>query len=151
MNRTVHRSTRRASLCVALVAALSTAAAAGGCSGCNKGEAEATVAVPPSSDPNNADLVPGALVAATEKNGGVRLLKILRVDVMPEPLGVEYRMVAYDAVGKDFAEVARLRKKGGYKPVVHNMQVRLVDFRTRDYRVLAVEPLTDAEKARLGG
>ena len=64
--------------------------------------------VPTSSDPDGKDLVEGAVVAATESAGGVRLYKIVHVDDLPEPLGYEYHLIAYDPKAGSFEEAARL-------------------------------------------
>lgn len=100
-----------------------------------------------SSDPEGKDLVPGAVVAAVEKSGGVRLYKIVESLYFPPPMSDELVMLAFHEKGNDFKEAARLW--GGGKLTVALSQVRVQRhlFRTRDYRVLANEPVTDADRS----
>jgi hypothetical protein len=104
--------------------------------------------VPASSDPEGKDLVEGAVVAAAESSGGIRLYKIVHVDDYPEPAGPEYHMIAYDPKGVTFQDAANLWKfkRGDVKVALDHIYVRFANFGKRDHRVLAVEPVTDEEK-----
>jgi len=104
--------------------------------------------VPESSDPQGKDLVEGAVVAAVESSGGVRLYKIIHVDDYPEPAGPEYHMIAYNPKTPTFQDAANLWKhrRNEVTIALDHIFVRLVSFGKRDHRVLAVEPVTDAEK-----
>jgi hypothetical protein len=103
--------------------------------------------VPASSDPTGKDLVVGAIVGAVEKGGGIRLYKIVHVDELPDPFGPDLHMIAYKPKAQTFEEAAELRRKGGLQIEMAHLMVRLVNFMPRDHRVLAVEPVTDAERA----
>jgi hypothetical protein len=104
--------------------------------------------VPESFDPQGKDLVQGAVVAAVEASGGVRLYKIIHVDDYPLPAGPEYHMIAYDPKVATFQDAANLWKfkRGDVKIALDHIFVRLVNFEKRDRRVLVVEPVTDDEK-----
>lgn len=115
-------------------------AAATGCR--TEGDAPALTAP----DPAGKDLVVGAVVAATEKSGGVRLYKIVHVDDYPDPIGHEYHMIAYDPKVPSFEEAPKAWKSGGLRVIDDHVLVRFVDFRKRDRRVVAVEPVTDEER-----
>lgn len=101
--------------------------------------------VPDSSDPQGKDLVEGAVVAATETAGGIRLYKIIHVDDYPDPIGYEYHMIAYEPKAATFQEAADLWRKRELKVVLPWMTVSHVGFIKRDHRVLTVEKVTDAE------
>jgi hypothetical protein len=105
--------------------------------------------VPTSSDPTGKDLVEGAVVAAVEASGGVRLYKIVHADDYPDPAGPEYHMIAYDPKVVSFQDAANLWKfkRGEVKVTLNHILVRMVNFIKRDHRVLTVEPVTDEEKA----
>ncbi len=103
--------------------------------------------VPTSSDPDGKDLVEGAVVAATESAGGVRLYKIVHVDDLPEPLGYEYHLIAYDPKAGSFEEAARLWASPSRTIAIPHIEVRKMHFMPRDHRVLKVEPVSDAELA----
>lgn len=103
--------------------------------------------VPASSDPNGNDLVEGAVVAATETSGGVRLYKIVHVDDLPEPLGYEYHMIAYDPKATAFETAAQVWASPEKQVALGHIEVRKVDFMPRDHRVLKVEPVSAAELA----
>ncbi len=120
-------------LCIAL----------GSVAGCNR-----DVAVPASSDPAGKDLVEGAVVAAAESAGGIRLYKIVHVDDYPEPAGPEYHMIAYDPKVPTFQDAANLwkHKRGEMTVALDHVFVRLVNFGKRDHRVLFVEKVTEEEK-----
>lgn len=129
----------------------------------NKGDAGADIPpVPASHDPKGADLVQGAVVAATETNGGIRLNKIVHVDDFPLPLDYEFHMIAYepkvqtweeashlwkDKKAKVFDSAAQVTKETDLKVVVPHFIVRRDAFMTRDYRVLYVEKVTPEESA----
>lgn len=106
---------------------------------------QGTPPIPASSDPEGKDLVKGAVVAAAESSGGIRLYKVVHVDDYPKPLGWELHMLAYDPKAKTFEDAAALWKKGGMKVAHDHVQVQLVSFLPRDHRVLKVEPVTDEE------
>jgi hypothetical protein len=102
--------------------------------------------VPASSDPEGKDIVKGAVVAAAESSGGIRLYKIVHVDDYPKPIGWELHMIAYDPKVSSFQDSAILwQKKTGLKVAMDYINVRLVDFLPRDHRVIKVEPVTDEE------
>lgn len=105
--------------------------------------------VPSVSDPEGKDLIEGAVVAAVESTGGIRLYKIIHVDDYPEPAGPEYHMIAYDPKVVTFQDAANLWKfkRGDVKVVLDHIYVRLVNFGKRDHRVLTVEPVTAEEAA----
>src|SRR5687768_15954171 len=65
----------------------------------------------PPPDPTGNDLVKGAVVAATEASGGIRLYKIVHVDEYPPPLGVELHMIAYEPKAKTFEDASKLWRK----------------------------------------
>lgn len=99
----------------------------------------------PASHPEGKDLVKGAIVAAAESSGGIRLYKVIHVDDYPPPLGWELHMIAYDPKVKTFEEAAALRKRGGTKIALDHVHVQLVSFMPRDHRVIGIEPVTDDE------
>ncbi len=105
--------------------------------------------VPSSSDPTGKDLVDGAVVAAVESSGGVRLYKIVHADDYPDPAGPEYHMIAYEPKVVTFQDAANLWKfrRQETKVTLNHILVRLANFGKRDHRVLTVEPVTDEEKA----
>lgn len=103
--------------------------------------------VPASSDPEGKDLVEGAIVAAHEKGGGVRLYKIKETKFFPPPLSEELVMLAFQEKGSDFEHAARLFAQRDLTVAVPNVRVYRHLFLERDYRVLAVEPVSDAERA----
>jgi hypothetical protein len=103
--------------------------------------------IPASHDPKGDDLVEGAVVAATETSGGIRLNKILHVDDFPLPLDYEFHMVAYDPKGATWEEAQRLWKNKQVKPIVKHFIVRKAAFMERDYRVLFKEKPTPEELA----
>lgn len=126
---------------------------ASGCDG-GKGSGAQPAALPPiptAHDANGADLVEGAVIAAVETNGvgagTTRLLKIVHVDDFPLPLDYEFHMIAYEPKGNTWEECARLWRDKKVKIIQDHFIVRKVDFMTRDYRVIAVEPVTPEEKA----
>ncbi len=103
--------------------------------------------VPETSDPTGKDLVVGAVVAATEKSGGIRIYKIVEVEDLPPPFGRDLHMIAYDPKVQTFQEAAELRRKGELTVAMDHMMVRLVHFMPRDHRVISNEPVSDDERA----
>lgn len=105
--------------------------------------------VPSSHDPKGADLVEGAVVAATETSGGIRLNKIVHVDDFPAPLDYEFHMIAYDPKARTWEEASRMwkNKDRQLSIIVPHFSVRRMDFMVRDYRVLYVEKVTPEELA----
>jgi hypothetical protein len=116
----------------------------GAAAGCNR-----DAPVPASSDPTGKDLVDGAVVAAVESSGGVRLYKIVHADDYPEPAGPEYHMIAYSPKGTTFQDAANLWKfrRKDVKIELNHILVRQVNFMKRDHRVLLVEPVSEEERA----
>ena len=102
--------------------------------------------IPAAHDPKGEDLVEGAVIAATETSGGIRLLKIVHVDDFPLPLDYEFHMIAYDPKGQSWEETARMWKEKRVKVIIDHFIVRKVDFMVRDYRVLFKEPITPEER-----
>jgi hypothetical protein len=103
--------------------------------------------VPASADPEGKDLVVGAVVAAFEKDGGVRLYKVKEINYFPPPLSDELVMLAFNEKGGDFPHAAKLFEQRNLTVAVPNVRVYRHLFRERDYRVLAVEPVSDADRA----
>ena len=103
--------------------------------------------IPASSDPTGNDLVAGAIVAAFEKDGGVRLYKIKETLYFPPPLSDELVMLAFNEKGGDFQHAALLYEQRDLTVAVPSVRVYRHMFIQRDYRVLAVEPVSDAERA----
>jgi hypothetical protein len=134
---------RLAALALAVLSAAATSA-------CGKGGTpaeEPAPHVPASSDPAGKDIVEGAVIAAVEKVGGVRLYKVTHVDDYPDPIGYEYHMIAYDPKCDSYEIAAKTWKNHGATPMFDHLVVREVSFLPRDHRVLFVEPLTQAELA----
>lgn len=103
--------------------------------------------VPASSDPSGKDLVSGAIVAAVESSGGIRIYKVVEVEHLPDPFGPDLHMIAYDPKAETFEQAAKLRRKGGMSIILDHVMVRLVNFMPRDHRVIATEPVSAEEKA----
>jgi hypothetical protein len=103
--------------------------------------------IPASHDPKGEDLVVGAVVAATETSGGIRLNKIIFVDDYPPPLDYEFHMIAYEPKAQTWEEAQRMWKNKQVEIIVKHFTVRRIDFMVRDYRVLFKEPVTPQEKA----
>ena len=110
---------------------------------------DAQAPVPASSDPQGKDLVKGAVVAAVESSGGVRLYKIIHVDDYPEPIGYHLHMIAYEPKAATFQDAANMWKfkRSSTTVALDWMNVAMAPFMARDHRVLVVEPVTDAELA----
>ena len=106
---------------------------------------QSTPPVPTSSDPSGKDLVEGAVVAAAESSGGMRLYKIVHVDDLPEPLGYEYHMIAYDLKAGSYEDAAKLWASPEHPVAIPHIEVRKIHFMPRDHRVLKVETVTPAE------
>ncbi|MBW2454292.1 MAG: hypothetical protein JRI68_07270 [Deltaproteobacteria bacterium] len=103
--------------------------------------------IPASSDPEGRDLVEGAIVLATAKQGGVRIYKIKGVNYFPPPMGDELVMIAFTELGNDFEHAAKLWRQRKLTVVLPNVRVQQHMFnRNRDYRIIGTEPVTDQEK-----
>jgi hypothetical protein len=102
--------------------------------------------VPASSDPEGKDLVEGAIVAAFEKDGGVRLYKVKKVNFFPPPMTDELVMVAFNEKANDFQHASDLWRRRKFTVAVADVRVQRHMFRTRDYRVLANEPVTASDQ-----
>jgi hypothetical protein len=129
-----------------LALAVLTAAAIPAC-GKSSGPTEEAPHVPASSDPAGKDIVEGAVIAAQEKMGGIRIYKVTHVDDYPDPIGYEYHMIAYDPKCDSFEAAAKTWKAHKATPMFDHLVVREVSFLPRDHRVLFVEPLTQEELA----
>lgn len=114
--------------------------------GC-KSEEHSAPPVPASSDPEGKDLVEGAVVAAFEKGGGVRLYKIKEKQWFPPPLSEELVMIAFREKGRDFAHAAGIFEQRDLTVALPNVRVYRHEFIKRNYRVLTVEPISEAERA----
>jgi hypothetical protein len=127
----------------ALLLALSVLACA-----CGKGEGGASdiPPIPSSHHPKGEDLVAGAVVAAAEASGGIRLNKIVHVDDFPAPLDYEFHMIAYDPKAQSWEEAARMWKSKELKVIIEHFSVQRANFLVRDYRVLHVEKVTAEER-----
>jgi hypothetical protein len=121
-----------------------------GAVGCKSSEPEGPP-VPASSDPEGKDLVPGAIVAAQEKgnavkNEDIRLYKVIESTYFPPPMSDELVMIAYQETTRDFRSAAALYASGKLTIAMPQVRVQRHLFRTRDYRVLANVPVTDADR-----
>ncbi len=120
--------------------------------GC-KSEAKKTPPVPASSDPEGKDLVEGAIVAAVESGaavkqpGRIRLYKVVQVLWYPPPMPDYVAMIAYAETAGSYDEAAAMWQKGGLSIINPRVEVARNMFRVRDYRVLANEPVTAADKS----
>jgi hypothetical protein len=158
----------RLTFALALALVLSSAAA------CRDGD-EKGPPIPASSDPAGADLVEGAIVAAVEtrcgdpapvgsqpaasaapvpiatadgtQSCGVRLYKIKQVNYFPPPMTDELVMIAFSEKGNDIEHAAKLWQQRKLTVALPNVRVQRHMFRTRDYRVIDHEPVTEADKA----
>lgn len=129
---------RLPALALAVLAAAATPA-------CSKGNADQAPRIPASSDPAGKDLVEGAVVAAKEGMGGIRLYKLTHVEEMPDPLGREFHMIAYDPRCDTFEQAAKVWQSHEARVIFEHLVVRDVNFLPRDHRVVLVEPLTADE------
>ena len=102
--------------------------------------------VPASSDPEGKDIVVGAIVAAHEKSGGIRLYKVKEVKYFPPPMSDELVMVAFNEKANDFKHASDLWRRRKFTVAVANARVQRHMFIKRDYRVLAQEPVTEVDK-----
>jgi hypothetical protein len=102
--------------------------------------------VPASSDPEGKDIVEGAIVAAHEKSGGVRLYKVKEVKYFPPPMSDELVMVAFNEKANDFKHASDLWRRRKFTVAVANARVQRHMFIQRDYRVLTKEPVTEIDK-----
>lgn len=123
------------------------AVAAAGC----RSKEHAGPPVPASADPEGRDLVAGAIVAADERGTGYRLYKVVDVLFFPPPMSDEIVLVAYEAKGTTLQEASSLYARGNLRVALPTVRVQRHLFRTRDYRVLANEPVTDTERAGKAG
>lgn len=114
--------------------------------GCSDGRSDLPP-IPASHHPEGEDIVVGAVLAATETSGGVRLLKVVFVDDYPKPLDYEFHMVAFDPKANTWEEAARMWKDRQVNVIIPHFTVRRIDFLVRDYRVLFKEPVTPEEQA----
>jgi hypothetical protein len=105
--------------------------------------------VPASSHPEGADLVVGAVVLADDTHaGGVRIYKVKEVQWFPPPMTEELVMLVFKEKATDYVGAAKLWKKRDLTVEIAEVRIQRHMFRRgRDYRVLAVEPVTDAERA----
>jgi hypothetical protein len=104
----------------------------------------------PPPDPTGHDLLKGVVVAATtsaEQTPGMRTYKVVHVDDYPEPIGWNLHLIAYDPKAPTFEEAQRIRQNGKMKVVSDHVEVRLVDFITRDHRIIAKESVSEEEMA----
>ncbi len=114
--------------------------------GCRTDGAGTGPPVPASSDPQGKDIVAGAIIAAHEKTGGVRLYKVKEVKYFPPPMSDELVMLAFSEKANDFKHAADLWRRRKFTVAVANARVQRHMFITRDYRVIAKEPVTDIDK-----
>lgn len=122
--------------------------AASGCGNSGSGASGSDIPpIPASHHPKGEDIVVGAVVAATETSGGIRLNKVVFVDDFPPPLDFEFHMIAYEPKAQTWEEAARMWKNKEVKVIVPHFSVRRADFLVRDYRILFVEKVTPEEKA----
>lgn len=112
---------------------------------------------PPVAAPAQLDeKTPGAFVAAIEKNGRYRLYRVLAADDLPPPVGTELHLLAYDATAANFDEAAELAKGAiratpqheALRPLYEHLPLRLVDFATRERKVVGWAPLSKADLAQ---
>ncbi len=108
--------------------------------------------VPSSSDPTGADLVEGAIVVAFEEpSQSYRLYKIKKVNYFPPPMGDELVMIALSETGNDFQHASDLWRQGKLTIAVPNARVQRTMFRKRDYRILEIQAVSDADKVGKAG
>ncbi|WP_156339018.1 hypothetical protein [Chondromyces crocatus] len=97
-------------------------------------------------DPKGEDLVKGAVVAASESSGGIRLYKIVHVDDYPPPLDYEIHMIAYEPKAQTFEDAAALWSRRERLTIASDhVYVQRSQFLLRERHVLRVEPVTDQE------
>ena len=76
----------------------------------------------------------------------MRLYKIKEVKWFPKPMSEELVMLAFREKGNDFVHAAKLFQQRKLSVIVPNVRVSKTNFLNRNYRVLGVEPVTDAER-----
>lgn len=133
-------------LALALVVAFATA----GCSGCSRG---GTVDGAPtaSADPAGKELVPGTVVAAVEKGGGIRLYKVVEVNWFPDPMGEELVLIAYEEKADTFEHARVLWTGRDLTVVLPTVRVARHMFVRRDHRVIGTEPVSEQDKKAKAG
>jgi hypothetical protein len=102
--------------------------------------------VPATSDPEGKNLVEGAVVAAAEKSGGIRLYKVVKVNWFPDPVGEELVMIAYQPKASTFEQAAKLWSDGRLTIALPKVRVAKHMFMRRDHRVLVQEDVSDRER-----
>ena len=121
-----------------------------GCNGCGHKASDAPP-VPASADPEGKDLVPGAIVAAVEKSGGIRIYKMVERNWFPDPIGEELVMIAYEQKADTFEHARDLWLKHNLTVALPKVRVPRQMFMPRDHRIVASEPVSDADKnAKIG-
>ena len=121
---------RLAALALAVLAATAITA-------CGKGSADDTPRIAASSDPAGKDIVEGAVIAAQESIGGVRLYKVTHVDDYPDPIGYEYHMIAYDPKCDTLEIAAKTWKDHKATPMFDHLVVREVSLRSWERPIMA--------------
>jgi hypothetical protein len=98
--------------------------------------------------PDGKEIVAGAVLAATESSGGIRLYKVVHVDDFPQPIGFEYHLIAFEPKAADWESVRPLWRQKKQKLTVFkdHVLVRKLNWLKRDYRVVTVEPVTPEDK-----
>lgn len=118
-----------------------------GCDSCGQGDGRSAPSPSPSSaDPAGKDLVEGAVVAAAEKSGGIRLYKIAKINWFPDPVGEELEMLAYEPKSDTFEGAAKAWARGQLTVALPKVRVPKHVFVRRDHRVLVREEVTERER-----
>jgi hypothetical protein len=130
------------------VGALGLVALMGG--GCDRKSSSTSPPVA-SSDPQGKDLVPGAIVAATEKSGGIRLYKVVESNWFPDPMGEELVMIAYDEKAETFDQARVLWTERDLTVVVPIVRVAKHAFVAREHRLIGTEAVTEQDKKAKAG
>jgi hypothetical protein len=117
-----------------------------GCDGCRRSGSSAS---PPagSADPQDKELVPGAIVAATEKAGGIRIYKLVEVNWFPDPMGEELVMIAYEEKADTFEQARTLWTERELTVVLPKVRVAKQNFVARDHRFIGSEPVSEQDKS----
>jgi hypothetical protein len=116
--------------------------------GCRSDGKDAGPPIPASSDPEGKDIAVGSIIVGTEPSGGIRIYKVKEVKYFPPPMGDELVMIAFNEKGNDFKHAADLWRQRNLTVAVANVRVqRQMFIKDRDYRVIAQEPVTDADNA----
>jgi hypothetical protein len=100
----------------------------------------------PEPAPGAVDVVEGAVLAAVEPSGAVRLYKVTHVDDYPLPVDYLFHLIVYEPTAPSFEAARALWARGEAKVFKPNIQVRRPDWAKRSYRVVKVEGLTTAER-----